>query len=145
MTTLSQAAMGVRLWFLTALCCLGWLAGCKTRGMSEESLAFVHPGQTTRAEVIENFGPPHCEVKSSRVVGYVWESVLGKESHIVFQREQGLPVLPTETADWGRAKHAVAFLFDEADQVERCQILPLKAGQPVEKALIEWSGSSHVP
>src|SRR5690349_9893962 len=52
------------------------LAGCATRDsgykISQETIAFVQPGKTAKAEVIENLGPPLLELKNPRVVAYSW-------------------------------------------------------------------------
>lgn len=63
------------------ICAVALLAagvGCShtTTGlrMTSERIAFVRNGATTRAEVVENLGPPLYEFESERTIGYTWET-----------------------------------------------------------------------
>lgn len=133
-----------RIWPFVGLCWITTVVSCRTSSFSEKSIAFVRTGETTRAEVIENLGPPHFEAKEHMTLGYTWETVAGTESAPVLRREQSLPIITTETSERGRVKHALCFQFDEAGRVNRYQKIAIRPGQAADAAMLEWSRSGQV-
>ena len=44
--------------------------GCK---IDPAQVAFIHPGRTTRAQVIERLGPDYAALPLNRAIAYTWE------------------------------------------------------------------------
>src|SRR6516225_12350562 len=64
---------------LTGLASGLFMPGCATSEsgykISDETIAFIQPGVTTRADVVENLGKPLLELNDPRVVAYSWGKV----------------------------------------------------------------------
>jgi hypothetical protein len=118
---------------------LAMLPACQTRSFSPDALAFVHPGETLRSEVIENLGPPSWEASNGSTMAYIRSASAGKTSQWALRREQSLPLVTTTTTEFGQRKTALCFAYDVQGHVTRMEVIPIAAGTDAATALEAWS------
>jgi outer membrane protein assembly factor BamE (lipoprotein component of BamABCDE complex) len=119
------------------------LTGCRTNPFSQDALAFVRPGETSRSEVTENLGAPTFDFKDQHLVAYVRETVVGSESHLALRHERSLQLFTTEGGPIGRKKRALCFLFDSTDRLKKFETILISSSQPLEDTIREWA--AHTP
>jgi hypothetical protein len=134
----------------------GWaLAGCATRDsgykISNETIAFIQPGVTTRSEVIENLGTPLLELKGPRVVAYSWGKMRATGGGTQAVRDQtmggremgyGVGTAPTEETGLVETRRWVCCIaLDDKDRVARVDKIKLEGATSLEKAVRQWAGT----
>lgn len=159
LTGFMKQRIQIGLWSLLALL----LAGCISRNtgyrISDETIAFIQPGVTTRAEVVENLGPPLFELKDPHVVAYSWGKVKPAVSKAP-AAEQGFqptpfgygaggvgstaPASPWEGTDSVESRRWICCVaLNEKDVVTRSGKFELKGATSLEKAVREWVASGQ--
>jgi hypothetical protein len=135
---------------LALLLCCG-LSSCVTRDsgykISEETIAFIKPGRTTEAEVIENLGPPLIEFKDLRVCAYSWGKV-----HVASSGKGSMPMETTDIRQGNQVgpppdegtlietrRWLCCIAFDEKGEVTRVQRITVEGARSVEQALRDWA------
>jgi hypothetical protein len=140
-----------------ALCC--GVPGCATRDagykISDETVAFIQPGTTTRSEVVENLGTPLFELRNPTVLAYSWGKVRPTGGNAAARQEAmqsrrmtfgsyetGPPPIDdttlVETRRW-----VFCVELDEANRVTRTGRLKLEGAESLEQAVRRWaSGTS---
>jgi len=134
------------------------LPGCATHEsgyrITEETVAFIHPGATTRAEVIENLGPPLLNLSNPNVIAYSWgkERATGNISATDRQqaaenRQMGSSIPAAsfggESADLVESRRwAYCIALDDADHVTRTGRVEVQGAGSLERAVREWAGNS---
>jgi hypothetical protein len=139
------------LWLVVA--CGAW--GCASREsgyrITNETIAFIQPGVTTRADLVENLGPPLLDLKDPRVVAYSW----GK----VHPTAGARPPAPPESSLEGRQMGASTMVgpldetgmvetrrwvcciaLDGNDRVQRVETIQLEGAPSIEAAVRKWAG-----
>src|SRR5258706_1461394 len=102
-------------------------------GIHADSVAFIKPGATTKAEVIENLGQPTWEAPSERVISYLWETTDGVNGDF-FGRHCEFGDDPTQ--------HAFCIALDESNRVARAGFAKGKDFAELKKTIAAWSGSA---
>jgi hypothetical protein len=132
MTTSTQWCFAATL--LCALC----LVGCQSKPFSQDALAFVRPGETTRQEVVENFGQPTYESADHLLVAYAQETIRATVITPGIRWEEGVPKTVRRTDNVGQRKHALCFTFDSAQLVKRFQIISFEPDVEIATAVQQW-------
>jgi hypothetical protein len=128
------------------------LAGCASRTtgykITDETVAFIKPGVTTHAELVENLGEPLLEIKDPHTLAYTWGKVRpiggrpaveagGMQSQSMSYAHQ-----PVEIAEIG-AVEARRWVFcialDGQDRVQRFQTVKLQGETSLEGAVRRWA------
>ena len=139
--------------------CAGLWAGCArtTTGyrISEETVAFVQPGATTRADLIENLGPPLFELLEPHVVAYSW----GKAKGVVTSASAASdslhagpsgpagtmtttgPAMESMSVESRRWLYCVA--LDASNHVIRSGKFELEGANSLEAAVRQWAASGR--
>ena len=138
------------------------LSGCATREsgykITDETIAFIQPGVTTRADVVENLGTPLLELKDPHVVAYSWgrmRATAGKPAiHDPGMSEvrPDYAVVPQPYEDAGLIethRWVCCVALDGQDHVTRFGKIKLEGDtSSLEKAVREWAspgGTSPKP
>ena len=130
------------------------LAGCATRDsgyrISDETIAFIEPGVTTRAEVIENLGQPLLEIEGGRVAAYSWGKMRAVASQTgtrnpgaqYSRMQMGYGAVPPP-ADEIALVEARRWIFcvalDEQGRVTRAERIKLEGAGSLEAAVQQWA------
>ena len=132
------------------------LWGCATRQsgytITEETVAFIHPGATTRAEVIENLGPPLLNLSNPNVMAYSWgkERATGNMSaetrqQAAQERQLGYAIPSASSEDSGLVESrrwAYCIALDDADHVTRTGRVEVQGAGSLERAVRDWAAGS---
>jgi hypothetical protein len=128
------------------------LSSCATETsgyrISNQTVAFIEPGATTRADLIENLGPPLLALPDLRVVAYSWGKVrlvAGRapvQGGVQSNYGEGYNIGPTVPDEPGRVEsrrwiYCVA--LDENDRVTRHGPMELTGATSLEKAVRAWA------
>ena len=126
--------------------------------ITEETIAFIQPGVTSRTEVIENLGPPLLELKEPKephVVAYSWGKmrVSGvkpstREDPMVQATESqrmgyqvapplGEPAQLIETQRW-----ICCIALDDKDRVTRVERVEVSGAGSLEQAVRGWAAKA---
>jgi hypothetical protein len=136
------------LFFCSIVSCL---TSCATRDsgykISNETIAFIQPGVTTRSEVVENLGTPLLELKDPRAVAYSWGKVhaVGGKVHgdeNMRAREMGSTLLtdPNDEVSLIETKRWICCIaLDDKDRVKRVETIKTPGGISVESAVRAWA------
>ncbi len=129
-----------RVWTCLGVACLiGVLAGCVRDTFPREALSFVHPGQTTRADLVENFSTPIYDFKEPHVIAYLKETIGGSAPHSTLNLDLNTPLYQDDPGYAGRDTEVLCFLLDEHDRVIRfAKIIVDGKTQPVQ-AIKDWA------
>ncbi len=118
-------------WLLLVLVLLG-PQGCiiptgggPPRPSGPEKIAFIHPGVTTRSEVLATLGPPEAVTNDGRIIGYDWEG-----------RQWGGAFLGLDARDWGAPIWAILVEFDQSDVVVKAEAIKTSL---VTAGYLEWA------
>lgn len=139
--TIVPAAIG-------CLLLLGMLAmGCSQlrsgQRISRELTAFIQPGNTTRAEIVSNFGAPSLELNESRVIAYYWQTQRGESSGPVWHEGIGFE---RESKILGLWDWAFCLRFDPQDRVVTMETLKVNGNNSISEAVKRWAtGQDAVP
>ena len=135
------------------------LAGC-ARGMSgykisDETVAFIRPGSTTRSEVVENLGPPLFELQNPHVVAYSWGRV-GSVTKAVTQDQgstagrMGYGTTPTgiqapsdDDTSYEARRWICCIALDDGERVTRFGRFEIRGGMSLDQAVREWAASGQ--
>jgi hypothetical protein len=141
-------------WFsaCVALLLTGGLSGCATRDagykISDETIAFVQPGVTTRAEVLENLGTPLLELKDPRVIAYSWGKMRATGGKPVVTdetmraRDMGYNPMPEPLEETGLVetrRWVFCIALDGQERVTRVGKIKLENAGSLEKAVRDWA------
>jgi len=141
---------------ILGLTILGLVSACATRDsgykISEETIAFIKPGATSRSEVIENLGPPLLELKDPPVVAYSWGKMRvaggarasANDDPMLRADRTGTAIIPptgeqselVETRRW-----ICCIALDQKDQVTRVERVELPGAGSLEQAVRAWAAS----
>ena len=142
--------------------CMSLISGCATRDsgyrITSETTAFVQPGVTTRADLIENLGQPLLEIKDPHVLAYSWGKVRPKAGVRNGQDQSMLPggqvgagtyiASPPTLEEYGSveaARWVYCVALDDKDRVTRMQTVKLENQPSVEQAVRRWAGTAATP
>jgi len=128
--------LGLALW--------GNLAGCAPNSFSKESFAFVRPGETTRAEVIENFSTPEYDLTEPHVIAYLKDTIAGKVPQSRLDRTASPLLFQDDQGATGRETELLCFLLDDHDRVQRFGHLTIDGKTPPKTAISEWARGGRV-
>lgn len=127
------------------------LPGCATRDsgykISHETVAFIEPGVTTRAEVVENLGVPLLDLPDARVSAYSWGKVRVSGSQPVVRderlepRQMGYSTAPSAWQESESRRWAYAIAWDENDRVARTERIKVEGITTLDRAVREWAAS----
>ncbi|MFO1498940.1 MAG: hypothetical protein U1G07_11210 [Verrucomicrobiota bacterium] len=146
--------------------CLGtaWLllvsvlfCGCAMREsgykISDETIAFIQPGKTTRAEIVENLGQPLLDLPDIRVLAYSWGKVRATGGNAMASHEgmqnrpiSGYAVEPGPYQEGGSVearRWICCVAFDENSRATRVERIRLEGAASVEKATRDWFAGRH--
>jgi hypothetical protein len=148
-------------WMQMAALLLGacWLSGCASREtgyrISEETVAFIRPGSTTRAEVMENLGPPLFELQNPRVLAYSWGKVHGVVTKPVTQEQMPIPGQvgyepplndPSDNTTSVESRRWIYCIgLDDQGRVTRQGKFELRGADSVENAVRRWAAVETKP
>jgi hypothetical protein len=134
-------------------------SGCASRTsgykITNDTVAFIKPGVTSRAELVENLGPPLFEMKNPHVVAYTWGKVRPTASRSsanveVMQPQDrlGYPTAPPSGEESGliesrRWIYCVA--LDDQDRVQRSETVKLEGETSLGNAVRRWAVGSPAP
>ncbi len=91
------------------------------------SIAFIKPGKTTKAEVLQKFGKPNWEWEQERVIAYRWED-MGEASR--FNREQ---MSSPSLSQW-----AFCIAFDQDNIVTHHNLFNAPDSEALKKKVQHW-------
>jgi hypothetical protein len=144
--------------WLAVLAAACGLTSCATRDsgykISEETIAFIRPGETTRAEVIENLGPPLLELRDIRASAYTWGkmrlAVSGKqvmrEDPLQSRQMTGYSLAPPPSEEGTLVEHRrwlCCLAFDDQGKVRRVERIRVEGSPSLEKALRDWAAGEQ--
>lgn len=151
-------AMPSKSWIATALSLflVSGFAACATRDsgykISHDTVAFIQPGITTRAEVIENLGQPLLEIHDLNVSAYSWGkmrvSSSGKPAAAatggVDPRQTAYSMGPSPLDDDGGVlvesrRWAFCIAYNDQGKVSRAERIKVEGAPSLEKAVREWA------
>lgn len=95
------------------------MIGCTTTipGASPNLLAFLHPGETTRQEVVLKLGQPSGTFEQDRILTYR----LGEDG------QQGyFIVTPKSLMPWSQVRHSLVLVFDARGVLEKQSLVPVQ-------------------
>ena len=118
---------------------LGGLAACAPNSFPQDSLAFVHPGNTTRAEVIENFNTPTYDLKEPHVIAYLKDTIVGSAPHSTLDRTQSPLLYHEDPGQADRETELLCFLLDDHDHVLRFGKIMVDGKTQPQAAITEWA------
>ena len=135
------------------------VSGCATREagyrISDESIAFIQPGVTTRSEVVENLGTPLLELQEPHVIAYSWGRLrvtaaskpIGQDVNIG-TRPMDYAVGPAPSQEGGLVetkRWVCCIALDSNNRVTRFEKLRLESVPSLEEAVRQWAASSTTP
>jgi hypothetical protein len=123
--------------------------------ISEETIAFIQPGVTTRAEVIENLGPPLMELPDIGVVAYSWGKLRATAGRARMAepsmpgRRMGYAVAPEAPEESGLVeaqRWICCIASDPTGRVQRVERVKLEEqGVSLEQAVRQWAREGSRP
>ncbi len=119
-------------------------AGCAPNSFPKESLAFVRPGETTRADVIENFGTPEYDLADPHVIAYLKDTIGGNVPQSRLDRTASPLLFQDEKDPVGRETELLCFLLDAHDRVQRFGKVTIDGKTPTRTALNKWARGEPV-
>jgi hypothetical protein len=134
---------------------LAWtVPGCASRDsgykISNDTVAFIEPGVTTRAEVVENLGPPLLDLPDARVSAYSWGRVRVSGSQPVVRDDRLEPrtmgYYSTTPSTWQESESrrwAYAIAWDENNRVMRTERIKVEGITTLERTVREWAASGR--
>lgn len=141
----------------------GALDGCATRSsgyrITNETIAFIQPGSTTRSEIIENLGPPLFELTEPHVVAYSWGRVHLTTNKAPSQEQSFQPApagvggyaappspSPWEEEDSVESRRWICCVaLNEKNVVTRTGKFEIKEATSLENAVRQWATSGTAP
>jgi hypothetical protein len=145
-------------WLGLAALTAGSLCGCATREtgykITDETIAFIEPGTTTRSEVIDNLGPPLLELKDLRVLAYSWGKAHATGGGAVATQEamQNRPIQSYAPVSTGGGEEGglvesrrwvCCVAWDESERVRRVERIRLEGATSLEQAVRDWARSGR--
>jgi hypothetical protein len=133
------------------------LGGCAARDagyrITDATTAFVQPGVTTRADVVENLGPPLIEVEGAKVAAYSWGRIRSTGGRAAVTRDTGSPSRRMsygvdldpleETGSVETQRWIYCIEYDADGRVRRAERVRLeRVGQSLEQAVRRWAGAA---
>lgn len=115
------------------------LSGCAHDPFPRDAVGFVHPGQTTRAELIENFSNPIYDFKEPHVIGYLKETIGGKAPHNTLNADPSSLLYQDDPGFAGRDTEVLCFLLDDKDRVIKFEKLYVDGKKQPSQAIKEWA------
>jgi len=111
---------------------LSFGSGCRTTvsgtKISQEQIAFIQPGGTTKREIIENLGPPTWEWEKQRGIAYKWEKGVAYETQ----------ELSSGTEFVGFSSSAFCAAFDENDRLIKRTFIKAEGSNELKDAVLKW-------
>jgi hypothetical protein len=134
---------------------LAW-SGCAARDsgykITDATTAFIQRGVTTRAEVVENLGPPLFEIEDRGVAAYSWGRVRATggrtpagDPSMPSRRMSSTPELGAfdETGLIETQRWVYCIAYDQNGRVQRAERVKLNgAGISLEQAVRRWAGAA---
>lgn len=137
------------------------LTGCAMRQtgykIDEETVAFIQPGETSRAEVIENLGPPLMDLPDVKASAYSWGKLRATGGKPAVRdptirdpgmdsRQMGYGIAASQIdegglVEWRRWVCCIA--WDANDRVRRVERIQVEPGTSVENAVRSWAGANQ--
>jgi hypothetical protein len=135
------------------------LAGCATRDsgykITDETIAFIQPGMTTRSDVVENLGTPLLELRDPHVIAYSWGKMRASAAKpairdpAITERNMSYGVTPQAFEDGGLVemrRWICCVALDEKDRVTRFGKVKIEPASSLEQAVRAWaSGLAPAP
>ena len=132
---------------------MGFGHGCAMRQsgykISNETIAFIQPGTTTRAEVVENLGPPLLELQDVRVLAYSWGkmrvtggSAAARQDAMQSRQMSGYSPPSTPIDEGGLVEShrwVCCVAWDENNRVTRIERIKLESATSLESAVRRWA------
>jgi hypothetical protein len=131
------------------------LAACATRDsgykISNDTIAFIQPGVTTRAEVLENLGQPLIDIPDLNVAAYSWGKMRvssnGKSAAAatggVDPRQSNYSMGPAPSDDDSvlveSNRWAFCIAYTEQGKVARIERIHVEGAPSLEKAVRDWA------
>jgi hypothetical protein len=141
--------------FLGCLVAALFSSGCSTTTsgyrISNETVAFIQPGVTTRAELVENLGPPLLVLHDMPVVAYSWGKVrmTGGKAPVQerMQPHHGTgysvaPTAPEEPVGVESRRWLYCIALDEKERVTRQETIEIREAASLEQAVRDWAGQT---
>jgi hypothetical protein len=120
------------------------LSGCAHDPFPRDAVGFVRPGETTRAELIENFSNPIYDFKDPHVIGYLKETIGGKAAHNTLNADPSSLLYQDDPGFSGRDTEVLCFLLDDKDRVIKFEKLYVDGRKQPTQAIKEWArGERH--
>jgi len=107
--------------------------GCK---LDRAQVAFIHPGRTTRAQVIERLGPDYTALPRNRALAYTWELPGGGGVWWYF-----IPlgeVAASGGGSWEAGWRGFFVAFDNQDVVTSAVFKKLSCRRPLHEQMDRW-------
>ncbi len=104
--------------------------------LSKDLTAFIQPGNTTRSEIVSDFGTPSLELRQSRVIAYYWQTHRGEWSGSVWHEGVGFE---RETKIVGLWDWAFCLRFDPQDRVVTMETLKVNGNNSISEAVRRWA------
>jgi hypothetical protein len=146
-------------WIQAGLIAVAVLCGCASQDsgyrISNETVAFIRPGVTTRTEVVENLGPPLFELKDPHVVAYSWGKVHGTVSRAAVSQsanpalrpsQSGYapePAAPEETGTVESHRWICCVALGPQDRVTRFGTFEVQGATSLENAVRQWAAQGQ--
>jgi hypothetical protein len=100
-----------------------------------EHLEWVRPNETTRQEIVDNWGPPTFELRDERLLGYAW--TIDKSASWELWRIGADPVI--KEGHWGGvSRHSALFAYDPRGRILKVQVIPVPESTTLEQAARDW-------
>ena len=111
---------------------LSFGSGCRTTvsgtKISQEQIAFIQPGGTTKREIIENLGPPTWEWEKQRGIAYKWEKGVAYETQELSSGNEFV----------GFSSSAFCAAFDENDRLINRTFIKAEGSNELKDAVLKW-------
>lgn len=131
-------------------------AACATRDsgykISNDTVAFIQPGITTRADVLENLGQPLLEIPDLNVTAYSWGKMRvtsnGKSASAaaggVDPRQAASQMGPSSFDEDGgmlveSRRWAYCIAYNDRGKVTRAERIKVEGAPSLEKAVRDWA------
>jgi len=133
----------------------GAYSGCASRTsgykITHETVAFIKPGATTRAELVDNLGPPMFELRNPRVMAYTWGKVRPTASKPAasvqgMQPQTGYVAAPPSSEESGLVESRrwiYCIALDDEDRVVRSETVRMEGETSLESAVRGWMAGGH--
>ena len=96
-----------------------------------ESLKWLHSGETTRAQILEKFGPPNVDFVDQHTIAYAWSGSFGVV--VIFSPDLMRPI---------RMRQALMISFDSVDKVAEFSIIDRPTNM-VRYDVLDQSSAAH--